>query len=512
MTRQAAVLAALAALAAACSTGDSDGAVSGGAGVSFGGRRSSGGPAGIARIDFPSEVRAGRPFPVIVRAANPGDFELPLAANVPVPRVTLREGRGSFSLALSRDAELFVGGPGELRSIAIRVTERPQRRLSGTLAGPDLLWARDDEIILDATVSVPVGATLRIEAGARVLGTPRANVDVLGALEALGEAGTPILFSRAGGEPWGGVHVHPNATATLRHVFITGGGGDPERVFGHSGSQAVVFADAGASLTVEGGGAVDNPGKGYSSREATIKLTDVLVSRCDTGGEHNDSALTVERSHFLEIPDADGLLDDDDNDGLYLSSGAPGQGATRPMLITDTVFAVGEDDGIDHAGALVELRGVRISSMANEGIAASNGGRISIVDAIVRRSTQGIEAGWGAPEVIVSHSLLIENRVGLRFGDDYDTESAGTLRASYVAVVESYDVPVRNLWAGAPGGPRSKPEAISISCSLVGSPDWDGKDGNGTEIPRLGFDGCLEPELHLLVGCTAGPVGPRQCR
>lgn len=476
-------------------------------------------PGASIRVFLPIDVPRGRPFPVILdsgrfaaEAQAAVDVQVRSAGNAtPAASATLRYGRASVSLGVERSLDLLVNLGHDVWTVPVRVTERPRRALAGPLVGPALRWSSAEEIVLDATVSVPEGETLVIDPGARVLAGPGVNLDVLGILRAAGTSTDPILFTRDRDEPWGGVHLHPGATATLEHVLLTAGGGDGSRVFGHSGSQPVVFADTGATLTITGGGIIDNPGKGPSSRGATVTITNLLVSRCDTGGEHDESELRIAGSHYLEFPDADGVLDDDDNDALYLSSGAPGRAGARAVLITETVFAIGEDDGIDHAGALVELRGVRISSMANEGIAASNGGRIVVKDTMVRRCAQGIEAGWGAPEVVVENSLLVENRVGLRFGDEYPNPSEGSLVARFVAVAESYEDPVRNLWSGAPDGPRPRPGAIDISCSLVGSPEWDGRNGNGTATPRLDRSGCLELGLRSLASCPQGPVGPRNC-
>jgi hypothetical protein len=290
-------------------------------------------------------------------------------------------------------------------------------------------------------------------------------------------------------------------------VLFTGGGADPDRQFGHSQSQAVVFADQ-AELMVTGGGVIDNPGKGYSSRASTVTLSGVVVSRCDQGGEHQDSTLLVERSHFLEMPDADGRLEDDDNDALYVASSAMGTPGTKPALIRDTVFAVSEDDGIDHGGAQLTLERVWIERMTHEGVAASNGGSVTISDSVVTRCHQGIEAGWGAPAVWVDHSLIFGNDIGLRWGDEYGWANEGTLKARAVVVTGNGEANVRNFWEG---GGRAEPTAIEITCSAVSSPDWDGRGGNIPGAASVTPGGCLD-RAALPPGCPADPPGPRVCR
>jgi hypothetical protein len=351
-----------------------------------------------------------------------------------------------------------------------------------------------------------------VEAGAVVLGGARANLIVEGALEARGAAGRPVLFAPDTIEAaWGGIHLAPGARATLRQTLVTGAGGDGARAYGHSSSQPVVFAD-GAILDWEGGGAIDNPGKGPSSRLGQVTLRDLVVARCDQGGEHSGTRLLIDRTHYMELPDADGRLDDDDNDGLHLDPGGrPPEEA--PMRIQDSVFSLTEDDGIDHNGVVLDVERVWIEGAAHEGIAGSAGGRLTITDAVVTRCKQGIEAGWGAPEVVVSHALVAGNEVGLRWGDEYDMENAGTLRAANVVVVGNRRANVLSLWEG--GGNVARPEAIDVACSRVDTPGWDGRAGNEpglpAGVPLFDATGCVAPAHRTRAACPAAPLGPRGC-
>lgn len=455
------------------------------------------------RIELPAAPAPGRPFPVLVRTADgiPIEARIELAVGDGPPlAVALRRGRGSAGPIVAAAGPLRVrarlGAAWAERTVTVQ--ERPVRRLAGTLDGDDLRWDASADVRLEGTVAVPAGRRLVIEAGARVLGGARANLDVAGELEARGTAEAPVLFTRAGDEPWGGIRLAPGARGRLAHVLLTEGGGDPARPFGHSESQPLVLAEEGARLEVEGGGAVDNPGKAYSSARATVTIRGVLVSRCDQGGEHEDSELLLEGSHILEIPDADGRFDDDDNDGLYLSSGRQLVVGTRKAIVRDTVIAVTEDDGIDHAGVPVDIERVWIEGVPHEGIAASNGARVTVTDSVIKGCGQGIEAGWGAPEVVVTHSLLLDNGVGLRWGDEYEWKNEGRLTARYVVVIGSRQAAVRNLWEG--GGGVSDPSRMEVSCSIL--------EG----APALAPGGCLAPGAAPLPGCPDGPPGPRTCR
>jgi hypothetical protein len=464
-------------------------------------------------LELPLDVPAGVPFPMIVRTTDhaPLDGDARVTAGTQAPLVAvLHRGRGSVSTVIMTTGEVTVTASLGDRTGTRRLTvsARPRRELAGDLGGDDLSWTAERDVVLGADVVVPAGATLVIGAGTRVLGQARANLRVVGRVQVNGTADAPVLFTRAGSAPWGGLDLQPGATAQVAHALFTAGGGDERQVFGHSQSQPVLMVRQ-ATLTMDGGGVIDNAGKGPSSDRATLTLRDVVVSRCDTGGEHNDSALMIERSHYLEIPDGSGGMNDDDNDGIYISSGAPGVEGTHEAIVRDTVFAVTQDDGVDHAGVPVTLERVWIERVHDEGVAASNGSRITVIDSVVTKCPQAIEAGWGGPTVIVEHSALFGNGIGLRWGDEYSTPNTGTVTARYTAVGSSPMGTVVNRWDG--GGGAAKPDAFDISCSMVAAPEWDGRAGNAAGTPTFDADGCVTGPMRALQGCPDGAIGPRSC-
>ncbi len=473
--------------------------------------------AGGLRLELPAEPPVGAPFPIVVRTTDgrplSGTGAVTVGDGPPLP-ITLYRGRGSVSATLAGAGDVAVraevAGAGGARTV--RATSRPQRRLTGILQGADLRWDPGADVVLDGLAQVPGGEKLTIAAGTRVLGAARANLDVAGEIDAAGTAEAPILFTREGPGPWGQIKLLEGARGRLIHVLVTQAGGDEARLFkpDHSMSQAVVLADAAAELVVEGGGAIDNPGKCYSSRASRVTLRDVLVSRCDQGGEHDATELLIEGSHYLEIPDADGRFEDDDNDGLHL--GLDPARTPPMMIIRDSVFAVCEDDGIDHAGPPLLIQRVWVQDMHHEGIATSSGNTVVIEDSVVLRTENGIEAGWGAPDTTVRNTLLLDNTVALRFGDEYRPPmiSRGKLTASYVAAFGSRQANVLNWYTG---GGYAVPGAIAVSCSRVDTPEWDVQGGNHPGALAIDLEtGCLPADARTLPGCPEGPLGPRTCR
>jgi hypothetical protein len=374
----------------------------------------------------------------------------------------------------------------------------------------EVLWTARQDALVNGDVLVPSGTTLTIEAGTRVLLGPNASLQVDGELRVHGTAEAPVLFTRAGYEPWGGIVLREGASAELTHAWLTAGGGDRSRTFGHSDSQAVIYLER-ASLDMHGGGLADNPGKALGSRGARVRLDGVLVTRCDTGGELRTTDLRVDRGHVLEMPDGDGDADDDDNDGIYVSKPPRDEdGEPIESVIRDTVFAVGEDDAIDHNGGQLRLERVWIQDFRHEGVAASDTNRVVIVDSVVRGCDNGIEAGYGSPTVIVEHTMLTDNDVGLKFGDSYDRAETGTLSVHHSISIDNHDANVRNHVL-ALGGPREG--AVQITCSMVDTPEHDGHGENLAERPvgAWALEGCTRVQPPLGEACDGLPLGPRTC-
>lgn len=423
---------------------------------------------GTLELELPDHPLPDRPFPVTVRSTA----ELPPTAAVNVcvdgelrGTLQLYRGRGSLTLSLPEGNALLELATRSVRTRHdIQVEARPLRELSGQLPDGEHVWSADEDIVIHGDLQLTAASHLVVQAGARLSFDARAALEVLGRLEVQGTAERPVLFTRAGAEAWGGIRLLMGSSARLEHAWFVAAGGDTTRAWGHSHSQPVLWIEQ-AELAVHGGGVLDSPGKAFGSYMAHVELDGVLVSRCDTGGEFAKSELHVAHGHVLEMPDADRQLDDDDNDGIYVS-GVALDDAGEPLesSIEDMVFAVGEDDGIDHNNALLRVERVWIEGFSHEGIAASHGHRVAISEAVVRGNGQGIEAGYGTPQVSVSHSLLTDNDVGLRFGDSYKQASAGSLHVQS-SIITGNRTDVKN-YADHIAGPV--PMAIEITCSIVG--------------------------------------------
>ncbi len=463
----------------------------------------------IVRFSGPASVPPGSIVPVVVGVDDVSFFgRMAITADGQRLQPMVVRGRGSIPFqapAAPGQVRFAVVQAGYSGEFVLNVEERSVVDVSGTLSGDQLDWNDDEDVVVSADVTVPSGSTLRIGAGTRIRLVENAQIRVEGELEVSGSASSPVLFLpdvESGGHGWGEINV--KGAARIENAWFVGGGADATRAFGHSDSQPVIRVAAGASVNMSGGGVTDCPGKAFASQSATVILQGLLITRVDQGGEHKASKVQVTHSHFMHIPDDDGRADDDDNDGIYLSDT---EGVGPSCLVQDCVFFQGEDDAIDHNGASVVIDRTWIRQFAHEGIAASKGRDVIVVDSVIMNCDQGIEAGYEGPQVFVNNCLLTGNGVGLRWGDSYEWPSTGTLTVrNTVSVGNSrHNVYFNDDQQGAP------PEgSATVMCSMVDDAVFNGKDGNLEGMPLWNGSGCVTDSYRdRPEGC--GPLGPQVC-
>ena len=94
-------------------------------------------------------------------------------------------------------------------------------------------------------------------------------------------------------------------------------------------------------------------------------------------------------------------------------------------------------------------------------------------------------------------------------GDAYDWEVDGTLTVTDTISVNNR---VSNVWNHVVRLDGPKPGAITIGCSMVDDPTWDGIDGNIPGIPRWDASGCLsEDSMGRGAACDALDIGLLTC-
>ena len=442
----------------------------------------------------PHRAKVDETLPVVVRALDREGaidtrvtMEYRIRTGESVEPMALKKGVGSASIVVQDDGSGHLSL--ELLSTAKVVSLRdsiPVEEYSGRLEPRFHLWDGSKDRYVTGDLVVPPGATLAIEEGTRILLGHRVNITVQGRLGAHGTSRRPIVYlSHHRNRPWGGIEV-VDGEAEFAHTFFVNGGADPDRIFGHSNSQPVVMARR-AEVDFHACYFLDNPGKALGAWESHVAAEKCLITRCDTGGEFSRSLVLISSSHVLDIPNGDGVFADDDNDGFYFHSVHPHD--PRPSILSDSYVITGKDDAIDHNGALLEIRNCWLEGFANEGLAASNANWVRIFNTVVRRCHQGIEAGYGAPRVLVDHCVVVENEVGLRFGDSYTWGSQGRMIVSNSIVYNNAD----NILNYDLKTQQAVPGGITIAHSLVEDSDLDSSATVWPAMPIFDEDYFLLP-------------------
>ena len=438
----------------------------------------------------PQTFVSGRSFPIAIEVNSNNQLDLfysgtlaLTASGVQIPddQLRVRKGRGMAMLQSDGGNSLTVNS-GQF-SVSPQINQTAATTHSGSLSGSQT-WSAQSVNIVTSNLTIESGDTLTIEAGSWVLLNEDVNITVNGHLNVLGLSANPVVFTSNELNAWGGL-LFATGSGTLNFCLINNGGGDDSQWFGHSDSQPVVMT-TGGQVTLKRCFIFDCPGKALGAISGRLNFSNGGISRCDTGGEFGSSYAEISGSHVLEIPDADGLLEDDDNDGFYFF----GTNAENiPNVVDSCVFMIGEDDGIDHNGAILEVKNCWVEGFANEGVATSNQNTAYIYNSLFKNCEQGIEAGYGSPTVTVDHCVMVENDYGLRFGDWYNWGCSGTINCTNSIMLDNTDN-VYNFDVLS-NGPITG--AIDITHSIPSDTEFDGNTGNVIGVPIFDNQYQLEP-------------------
>lgn len=309
----------------------------------------------------------------------------------------------------------------------------------------------------------------------------------------------PLLFTAAPcgvvGCAWGGFLVQTNARLHLERVMLTAAGSRNVKREPNTGSHIkdrapAITAAKGAVLSLRHAAVLNCAGPAFAlGPQSTTTIDGVVIQDVAQGGECVQCTVTLTRTHITDIPYANrnyGTFVDKDNDGFYFRGGTG--------VMNDSVIAYAMDDGIDSAcsagdafHSTLNVASTVITMCQHEGIALSsstgNVRTVSIADSTVAHCQQGVENGHSSigHSALLTHTLLYDNHIGLRHGDNYNLDVQGnvtldgcTFLRNDVSVL-GHSIREHATWLGGPGGkhkalPRNPAEVLSsIHNPLVGS-------------------------------------------
>ncbi len=289
-----------------------------------------------------------------------------------------------------------------------------------------------DVVIISKNITIPKDVKI-VLLSAMILVKKHVNIEIKGEMKFVSPSETaPMIITKHPGykRSWGQIVVW--GRAIFQNVYLTKGGHG--KTFGHSSSAPVIMAEVSSTVEMLKGGVVQNYGKAFGSKEAKLTLDNILVSRCDTGGEFSKSLVNLTNSYILEMPDDKRKVKDDDNDGMYFLHIHPSGGYSH---IHNCVFSVGDDDAIDHNGANLDIRNLIVDNFEHEGLATSSKGQVIVKGAYITNCEQGIEAGYRKPTDNITDVILRGNDINIRYGDDYGWGYKGIMHIKYALSIHA---------------------------------------------------------------------------
>ncbi|MBP7949282.1 MAG: right-handed parallel beta-helix repeat-containing protein [Verrucomicrobiales bacterium] len=426
--------------------------------------------AATALFVMPQRIPQGVALPVIVRLTDGGGQ----IAKVNGTALTYEPNGASLAHRLYRGAgfglfpafttggakSLVVGfnsaGAKETRSVQC-VASPAWTTLSGTVSSATLVPA-NSFLHINGNLTVNAGASLTIGEGTLVRLAAGVDIEVAGTMVVNGTTANPVYFYPAAeGAKWGGIWVRDaSGDLDMTGTILTGACEDsnwlseaPHDFGGHHVNQPVVtFSGLPSTTTVTLTDCYlinNQPGQSFHGDDSNITLTRCLTQRTVSGGQIDGGRVRVVESHFVECGVDNGLFEDDDNDGLYMTRG------TNEIL--RSVFSNCKDDGLDAgsgAGGTILIDGCWIDACWHEAMAWSCDGNpsriVTVNNTVSINSGQGVEAGFGGssqgPQVTATGCLFMENATGARFGDNYDWDYPGWLTVRNSTLIGNF----RDVW------------------------------------------------------------------
>lgn len=393
------------------------------------------------RIVTPAQFPSGLEIPVITRIEDASGKRLGvngtvIATEFPDHPLELLRGVGSVFLPAGTEpgVVLWAGQIHSLqvsREIAIEAATDWQEVSGNIVASTD--WGQDARIRIRGPEGLAIAsdATLTIGAGSVIVVNPDTDIVVEGAIVVNGSIERPVVFTSADRNvPWGGFLFETGGShGTFSGTILTASGADSDWLnrhpgYGHShrAEQCLFFLAEEAQLTLTDCFLVDNHGQAGHGERADLTMTRCLVQKCITAGQYNRGLVVLNDCALIEFPSATAPFADEDNDALYLTGGA--------HVLTDCLIGWALDDGIDAgsgAGGSVTVENCWFESCYHEAMAFSEARDADVTDTVVLNCGQGIECGFGSPEVSAVRCLSTANLVGTRFGDNYDWSYNGFL-------------------------------------------------------------------------------------
>jgi len=414
---------------------------------------------GQLEIITPAEYPMGLEMPVIARVEDLSGNRLGVIGDITASGfedqpLKLLRGVGSVFLAAATEPNVIsynaeIHSLQSSKQITIEASTTWQTESGHINSNTD--WGANARIHVDGVLTIGSSATLTIGAGSVVKIDPDLEIAVNGSIVVNGTAGSPVVFTAEDrNNPWGGFLFEASTSeGDFTRTILTASGADsnwfnnnPGKGGAHRKEQCLFYLSNGANVTLTDCYLIDNHGQAGHGESSYLTMIGCLVQKFITAGQYNAGTVNLHDTALIEFPSYNAPFTDEDNDALYLTGGA--------HYLTDCLVGWAPDDGVDAGsgtGGTVTVNNCWFESFYHEAMAWSNevSGSpriIDINDTVSLNSGQGIECGFGAPDVTADQCFSTANAVGARFGDNYDWDYNGFLTVSNSLLLYN----LRDVW------------------------------------------------------------------
>ncbi len=409
------------------------------------------------KIVTPAQYPMGLEIPVVARVEDQSGNRLGVigfvtAAGFEDYSLQLLRGVGSVFLQAATEGGI-ISYTAEIQSlqrpkeITIEAATTWQTESGNINSNTD--WGTNARIHIDGALTIGSSATLTIGPGSIIKVDPDLEIAVNGSIVVNGTTTNPVVFTAQDRNvPWGGFLFEASTSrGDFNGTIMTASGADsnwfsnnPGHGTTHRKEQCLFYLSNGANVTLTDCYLVDNHGQAGHGESSYLTMTGCLVQKFITAGQYNNGAVILNDTALIEFPSYDASFADNDNDALYLTGGA--------HYLTDCLIGWALDDGIDAgsgAAGSVTVDNCWFESCYHEAMAWSDSRAADITDTVTLNCGQGIECGFGAPDVTADRCFSTANAVGARFGDNYDWTYNGFLTVSNSLLLFN----VRDVWGRA---------------------------------------------------------------
>jgi hypothetical protein len=323
--------------------------------------------------------------------------------------------------AISGKADFVIGG--KKFSASLAKISNADMELSGTISSAIEIQA-NSLVRISGNLNIASTGSLTVHEGAVILIDESLDINLSGPIIFSGTAANPVFVTCSRNDKyWGGfITREPGGTVEAKYtIFCQSGYHDSDDyAWGHAGRQALFYTEN-STLTLDHCFMTDHIGQIFYPKNAVLTLDNILVQRAKTGGQVNNTELTLGNSVFTDFPDDSYVFQDSDNDALYLNA--------SDAVITNTVFMFAKDDGLDSGadgGGDISVTDCRFEACFHEGAALSSVNPAVknhfFDECVFTNCGQGLELGYSSPNhsVVADNCTFSHNGTGIRYGDNYD--------------------------------------------------------------------------------------------